>query len=176
PKGAPRNKRSDVALSGADWGGDADPFPIFGFIPAGCFLIACLYVCFWTNARFFGLQWMFPTQLFALCKNAISHQALIDMAFAFINVIHVGFPQALLQATRNAFPFVVANSEMSFPILLQLYALSSQSPCHESISQNVNIFFLIIPTRVFPLQKSFHARQSLSHGSLCRSLHHELSR
>jgi hypothetical protein len=40
PKGAPRNKRSDVALSGADWGGDADPFPIFGFISTGCFLIA----------------------------------------------------------------------------------------------------------------------------------------
>jgi hypothetical protein len=40
PKGAPGNKRSDVALLGADWGGDADPFPIFGFIPTGCFLIA----------------------------------------------------------------------------------------------------------------------------------------
>jgi hypothetical protein len=42
PKGAPRNKRSDVALSGADWGGDVDFFLIFGFIPAGCFLIALL--------------------------------------------------------------------------------------------------------------------------------------
>jgi len=40
PKGAPRNKRSGVALSGTDWGGDADLFPIFGFIPTGCFLIA----------------------------------------------------------------------------------------------------------------------------------------
>jgi hypothetical protein len=40
PKGAPRNKRSEVALSCADWGDDADPLPIFGFIPEGCFLIA----------------------------------------------------------------------------------------------------------------------------------------
>jgi hypothetical protein len=39
-KGASRNKRSESALSGADWGGDADAFPIFGFIPTGYFLIA----------------------------------------------------------------------------------------------------------------------------------------
>jgi hypothetical protein len=35
-----RNKRSEVAFLGADWEGDADPFPIIGFIPQGCFLIA----------------------------------------------------------------------------------------------------------------------------------------
>jgi hypothetical protein len=31
-----------MLLYRADWGGDADPFPIFGFIPTGCFLIALL--------------------------------------------------------------------------------------------------------------------------------------
>ena len=35
-----RNKRSEVAFLGADWEGDTDPFPIIGFIPQGCFLIA----------------------------------------------------------------------------------------------------------------------------------------
>jgi hypothetical protein len=35
-----RPVRSEVAFLGEDWGGDAYPFPIFGFIPKGCFLIA----------------------------------------------------------------------------------------------------------------------------------------
>jgi hypothetical protein len=35
-----RNKRREVAFLGADWEVDADPFPVIGFIPQGCILIA----------------------------------------------------------------------------------------------------------------------------------------